>query len=65
MQGFKHPHPIGQRLLRRAVWGGVLQEVGRTRYISRAADDPLDIWLINDVPVPELGERHTGAVGRR
>ena len=56
VQGFKHPHPIGQRLLRRAVWGGVLQEVGRTRYISRAADDPLDIWLINDVPVPELGD---------
>ena len=38
------------------VWGGVLQEVGRTRYILRKADDPLDIWLINDVPVPELGD---------
>ena len=37
------------------VWGGVLQEAGRTRYILRGADSPLDIWLINDVPVPELG----------
>jgi hypothetical protein len=52
---FEHPHPFAQRLLRRVVWGGVLQEVGRTRYILRERDDPLDIWLLNDVSVPELG----------
>jgi hypothetical protein len=52
---YEHPHPIAQRLLRRVVWGGVLQEVGRTRYILRERDDPLDIWLLNDVSVPELG----------
>jgi hypothetical protein len=52
---FEHPNPMAQRLLRRVVWGGVLQEVGRTRYIWRERDDPLDIWLLNDVSVPELG----------
>ena len=52
---FEHPHPLAQRLLRRVVWGGVLQEVGRTRYILRERDAPLDIWLLNDVSVPELG----------
>ena len=48
---FEHPHPLAQRLLRRVVWGGVLQEIGRTRYILRERNDPLDIWLMNTVPM--------------
>ena len=55
---YQHAHPMGERLRKRVVEGGVLQAVGRTRYILRKADSPLDIWLVNDVPMGE----HLGPV---
>ena len=48
-------HPMGERLRRRVVEGGLVQAVGRTRYILRKADNPLDIWLLNDVPMGRAG----------
>ena len=50
---WQHPHPMGERLRKRVVEGGVLQAAGRTRYILRTADSPLDIWLFNNVPMGE------------
>jgi putative DNA primase/helicase len=53
---YQHPHPMAERLRKRMVEGGLTQAIGRTRYILRTAADPLDIWLLNDVPMGhELG----------
>jgi hypothetical protein len=50
-----HTNAMAEKLRWQACEGGVLQAVGRARAGLRKADEPLDIHLWTDVPVPELG----------
>ena len=50
----QHRHPMVERLRKRVVEGGVIQAAGRTRYVERTADTPLELWLFNNVPMAEL-----------
>jgi hypothetical protein len=52
---WEHPHPMGERLRRQTTEGGIIQAAGRARAGLRGPDEPLDIHLWTDVPVPELG----------
>jgi hypothetical protein len=51
----EHPNPIAERLRRQITEGGIIQAAGRARAGLREADEPLDIHIWTDVPVPELG----------
>ena len=44
-----------ERLRRQITEGAIIQAAGRARAGLRKADEPLDIHLWTDVPVPELG----------
>jgi hypothetical protein len=50
-----HPNPIAERLRRQITEGGMIQAVGRARLGLRKANEPLDIYILTDIPVPELG----------
>jgi hypothetical protein len=50
-----HPHPMAERLRRQIVEGSIIHAVGRARAGSRKDNEPLDIHLWTNVPVPELG----------
>jgi hypothetical protein len=50
-----HPHPMAERLRRQITEGAIIHAVGRARAGSRKPDEPLDIHLWTNVPVPELG----------
>jgi hypothetical protein len=52
----RHPDPMAERLRRQITEGAIIQAAGRARAGLREADEPLDIHLWTDVPVPELGE---------
>jgi putative DNA primase/helicase len=52
---WEHPDPMAERLRRQITEGAILQAVGRARAGLRREDEPLDIHLLTDVPVPELG----------
>jgi hypothetical protein len=52
---WEHPHPMAERLRRQITEGAIIQAVGRARAGLREADEPLDLHLWTDVPVPELG----------
>ena len=51
----EHPHPTAERLRRQITERAIIQAAGRARAGLRAEDEPLDIHLWTDVPVPELG----------
>jgi hypothetical protein len=51
----EHPHPMAERLRLQITEGSIIQAAGRARAGLRKADEPLDIHLWTDVPVPELG----------
>ena len=51
----EYPDPMGERLRRQITEGSIIQAVGRARAGLRGKDEPLDIHLWTDVPVPELG----------
>ena len=52
---WEHPHRIGERLRRQITEGSIIQAIGRARAGLRSPNEPLDIHLWTDVPVPELG----------
>jgi hypothetical protein len=52
---WKHPHPIGERLRRQACEGALIQAAGRARAGLRGPNEPLDLHLWTDIPLPELG----------
>ena len=52
---WQHPHPLVERLRRQACEGALLQAVGRARAGLRGPNEPLDLHLWTDVPLPELG----------
>jgi hypothetical protein len=52
---WEHPDPRAERMRRQVTEASLLQAVGRARAGLRGADDPLDIHLWTDVPLPELG----------
>jgi hypothetical protein len=53
---YRHPDPMAELLRWQVCEAGIIQAVGRARGILRTAADPLDIWLLTDVPVPEIGK---------
>ena len=52
---WEHPDPRAERLRRQITEGSLIQAVGRARAGLRKQDEPLDIHLWTDVPLPELG----------
>src|SRR5262245_5075734 len=52
---WEHPDPRAERLRRQITEGNVIQAIGRARAGLRTADEPLDLHLWTDVPIPELG----------
>lgn len=48
----RHPDPIAEAFRWRACEGGLIQLIGRTRWADRSEANPLDIFLLTDVPVP-------------
>jgi hypothetical protein len=55
VDAWKHPNPRADRMRRQITEGALLQAVGRARAGLRDDDNPLDIHLWTDVPLPELG----------
>jgi hypothetical protein len=51
----EHPHPMAERLRRQITEGSIIQAAGRARAGLRTDNEPLDLHLWTDVPVPELG----------
>ena len=47
-----HPDPLVDALRWRACEGELVQLVERGRGVNRTAADPLDVWLLTNVPVP-------------
>jgi putative DNA primase/helicase len=47
-----HPDPLVEALRWRVCEGELVQLVERGRGINRTAADPLDVWLLTNVPVP-------------
>jgi hypothetical protein len=52
---WRHPNAMAERLRRQVTECGLLQAFGRGRASQRTADNPLDVHLWTDVPVPEIG----------
>jgi hypothetical protein len=52
---WEHADPRAERLRRQVTEAALLQAVGRARAGLRGPDQPLDIHLWTDVPLPELG----------
>jgi hypothetical protein len=52
---WEHPDPMAERLRRQITEGAIIQATGRARAGLRTADEPLDLHLWTDVPVPEMG----------
>jgi hypothetical protein len=52
---WEHPNPRAERVRRQVTEAALIQAVGRARAGLRKADEPLDIHLWTDVPLPELG----------
>jgi hypothetical protein len=50
-----HADAMAEKLRWQACEGGIIQAAGRARAGLRKANEPLDIHLWTDVPVPELG----------
>jgi hypothetical protein len=52
---WRHPNARAERVRRQATEANLIQEVGRARAGLRGDDDPLDIHIWTDTPLPELG----------
>jgi hypothetical protein len=48
-------HPAMEIMRRQITEASLIQAIGRARAILRTAADPVDILLLTDVPLPELG----------
>jgi putative DNA primase/helicase len=52
---WEHPDPRAERVRRQVTEAALVQAIGRARAGLRKADEPLDIHLWTDLPLPELG----------
>ncbi len=52
----RHPNPIADLLPRWIVEREINQAIGRGRGVNRTADNPLDVYLLNDVVMPHFVE---------
>ena len=52
---WEHPDPRAERVRRQMTEAALIQAIGRARAGLRGPDEPLDIYLWTDVPLPELG----------
>jgi putative DNA primase/helicase len=48
----RHPHPMAEAVRRSIAEGEVLQAIGRARGLNRKAENPVEIVLLGNVPVP-------------
>lgn len=48
----RHPHPVAEAVRWQICEGELTQIVGRCRGVNRSADNPVDVWLLCDVPLP-------------
>ena len=51
----RHPDPRAERVRRQITEAALLQALERGRIGLRGPGEDLDIWLLTDVPLPELG----------
>jgi putative DNA primase/helicase len=47
----QHPDELCERIRSRICVGDIVQGIGRGRGVNRTADDPLDVVVLNDVPL--------------
>jgi hypothetical protein len=52
---WEHPHRTAERLRQQITEGNIIQAIGRARAGLRGPNEPLDLHLWTDVPIPELG----------
>ncbi len=55
VNGWRHRHPMAERMKRQICEAALIQAAGRARAGLRGKDNPLDIYLWTDVALPELG----------
>ena len=48
----RHPDPVAEQIRWEACEGQLLQIIGRARAIRRGANNPVEVLLFTDVPVP-------------
>jgi putative DNA primase/helicase len=51
-QSDRHPHPVAESIRWRAAEGELLQIAGRARGANRTADNPVNILVMCDMPLP-------------
>ena len=52
---WEHPHPLAERVHRQGTEAALLQAAQRGRPGLRGPHSPLDIFLLTNVPLPEIG----------
>lgn len=55
VETMRHPDQLAEAIRRQVTEAGLVQAAGRIRAINRTAENPADIHLWCDVPVPDLG----------
>ena len=50
--GDRHPDPVAERFRWQACEAGLVQVIGRGRGGDRGPEDPLDVLVLTDVPIP-------------
>ena len=53
-EAMRHPHPVAEAARWQICEGEILQNGGRGRGVWRTAENPLDVLLATDVPLPEI-----------
>ncbi len=48
----RHPHPVAEAVRWQICEGELLQIIGRGRGVNRTADNPLDVLVLTDAPIP-------------
>ncbi len=48
----RHPDPLAEAIRRQICEGELLQIIARPRGINRTADNPVDVFILTDVPLP-------------
>jgi putative DNA primase/helicase len=55
----RHPDPMVEALRWQICEGGLLQTEGRSRAVNRGANDPLDVDILTNVPLPLIVDETT------
>jgi putative DNA primase/helicase len=48
----QHPDPLCERIRSHICEGEVIQAIGRARGVNRTKDNPVDVYVLTDVPLP-------------